>query len=97
MHAGVSLRGFARVGSALSNFELVRLGSLSACSVTSSVLVGSPLSLRAFVRVGVHLSVVDTFSSGSFQSESSELINSFGGPKMGSMDLMNVENEFHSG
>ena len=79
-----------------TGFGLVRLGSLSACSVTSSVLVGSPLSLRAFVRVGVHLSVVGTFSSGTFQCESSELINSFGGPKMGSRDLKNVENEIHS-
>jgi hypothetical protein len=36
--------------------------------------VGPTLSLRAFVRVGVNLSVVDTFSSGSFQSESSGFV-----------------------
>ena len=55
----------------------------------SSVLAG----VRARWR---DLSVVGTFSSGTFQCESSELINSFGGPKMGSRDLKNVENEIHS-
>jgi hypothetical protein len=53
-----------------------------------------------FAKVGQETARFDFQKNGRIGNSPSalcELINSFGGPKMRSMDLRNVENEFHSG